>query len=356
MSSPYESLFGTETLTGLIRTFDSEPGNRACTQVFARNAKKLMPVGTLAKWDEVVGSRHLAPITGSEEPAPRQANKAKTTKTSAMADIRVSKFISGDRLFDDRAPGKLLPSAEDVIAEELMDLNNLIGNTKEFLCASALLGTITVNSSTVPGSTMSFTVSFSPQSLSAGASWATASTKIISDEIKDHKQTYKDASGFNVAEMLIDPSIEGYLQANTEAQAFVSNALGSNFLLNGGTLEGAALGGLRFGGLSWTVTDGVYKPEGGSVTRYKTVDQAIMLPSAPQQREVLGWIEGYGKVPAGPVYTANGRGAVRQASSRGNFAYAMTMGDPVGVKLIAGWVGLPVLLNPNGVGVLDTTP
>lgn len=354
MSSPYESLFGTETLTGLIRTFDSEPGNRNCTGIFARNAKKLMPEGTLAKWDEVVGSRHLAPVVGSEEPAPRQANKAKTTKTSAMAHVRVSKFISGDRLFDDRAPGKLVPDAEAVIAEELMDLNNLIGNTKEFLCASALLGTITVSSATVPGSTMTFTVSFSPQTINATNSWASSGTKIISSELKTIKKTYKDTSGFNAAEVIIDPDIESYLQGNNEAKGFVANALGANFLL-GGTLDGAALGGLRFGGLSWQVTDGVYKPEGGLVTRYKTGDKAIFLPSAAQQREVLGWVEGYGKVPAGPVFTPGGRGAVRQASSRGNYAYAMTSGDPVGIKLIAGWVGLPVLLNPNGVGVVETT-
>jgi len=41
---------------------------------------------------------------------------------------------------------------------------------------------------------------------------------------------------------------------------------------------------------------------------------------------------------------------------RGFYAYAKLRDDPVGIRLYAGWHGLPVVLNPNAVLVYRTVP
>ena len=106
-------------------------------------------------------------------------------------------------------------------------------------------------------------------------------------------------------------------------------------------------------GLSLRFTDGTYKPEGGPVSRYFPAGKFLVLPGEARLNQVLGWAEGKVYVPGGPVY-----GDVAQATRmiremRGFYAYAEVRTDPMGIRIYAGWHGLPVILNPNGVMVYD---
>jgi len=92
------------------------------------------------------------------------------------------------------------------------------------------------------------------------------------------------------------------------------------------------------------------------VTRYFTPDRIVVLPAPARLRGVLGWAEGKVQVPAGPVF-AGAQGATSLVRDvRGFYAYAKLRDDPVGIRIYAGWHGLPVILNPTAVMVYDVTP
>ncbi len=144
------------------------------------------------------------------------------------------------------------------------------------------------------------------------------------------------------------PEVEGMLSGNDEIGALARDQLGVAMLRNLET-NGRNAQWERLGGLDWQFTDGVYKPEGQPVKEYFPKDTVVVLPAEPKLKHVLAFAEGRVQIPAGPMH-----GSVQAALSmlkevRGSYAYAELRTDPAGIRLYAGWFGLPVLLDPSAV-------
>jgi hypothetical protein len=343
-----DDLLTVPTLTGLVKTFADQAGNRACTEFFRRHGKPLFPLGESVSWDEVEYARHLAPISGPESPHTRAKRLGVKKRSSAMAYVKVYKDLPASHLFLSRAPGLNSQDAEQILASELEDLGNLLGATIEFLSASALSGKIVVTAATVPGSDVFFEVDFGVANAPSAASWADPATKIRSEELARIKQVYKDGSG-NAAEVVIAPaSVDGLLVKNTETRELIKDSLGvailQNLPLSGVSPALSLLGGLRF-----QYMDGTYKPEGGPVTRYLPEHSLVVLPHETRLPQVLGFAEGRVHVPAGPLFGKPESTTGLVTELRGYYAYAELRTDPIGIRVYAGWHGLPLVLNPSSV-------
>jgi hypothetical protein len=121
-------------------------------------------------------------------------------------------------------------------------------------------------------------------------------------------------------------------------------------------LEGRNLQWAGLGGLDWRFTDGTYKPEGGAVSRYFPADTVVVLPDEARLGGVLGWAEGRVHVPANAVFGSAESGTTLVRELRGYYSYAEVRTDPMGVRIYAGWYGLPLVLNPNAVLVYRVAP
>lgn len=343
-----ETIFGVESLTEMVRSFGSEPSNRKCTQLFMQG-RQIMPEGPTASWEEYQSPRHLAPIAGRDSPHIQVAPSTVIPRASAMAHIKVYKDLPAGMLLDRRAPGQMGADERVQLNNALTDLEILIGNAKERMCALLLsTGKITVNTTNFPGSQIAFTVDFSSGngSYTVTASWATPTTKILSDELVDLERAFRDASAKELGRLIGNAGIKQYLLQNTEVQSFAVQQLGAQVLQGGPNNLGKVLPGLSIGGYDWEQADGVYKPEGGSVTRYWGDNVVAALP-AGDLRDTLAMAEGHGYVPQTSIAQGVGAGAIRKAPSRGMYAYAAVNVDVPSVRLYAGWVGLPILLTPQ---------
>lgn len=357
-----DDLLSIDTLTGLVKTFSDQADNRSCTTLFAQYAKTILPAGESVSWDEVEYSRHLAPVSGPESPHTRAKRLGTRKRGSAMATIKVYKDLPASQLFLQRAPGTNMQDAEAILTAELEDMGNLIGNTKEFLAANALLGLIDVDPVKVPGSDVAFKVEFGVPTLGIGGpgnnpmlSWADPATKIRSLELGKLKEAYKNQSGLRAEIVITEPKVEGYLTNNADIRELAKDALGLTILnnLNG---QGVNPQWALLGGLGFRFTDGTYKPEGGDVTHYFPENHALVLPNEARLSQILGWAEGKVFVPGGSIF-AGAQGATSLVRElRGTYAYAEVRTDPMGIRVYAGWHGLPLVLNPSAVLKFKVTP
>ena len=355
MTTAIDDLLSVETLTGMIQTFADQAENRSCSALFSNSARQLFPQGDSASWDEVEFSRHLAPVSGPDSPHTRSKRLGRRKRACSMAMVKVYKDLPASHLFLQRAPGSSTADAESVLTAELEDLANLIANTKEYLACGALLGKIEVNDAKVPGSDVDFTVEFGNATADASASWADEDTKIRSDQLIKLRQHYRDQSGMRAEIGITEPGVEGYLVKNKEIKEFAKETLGGVILSNL-NLNGANPQWERLAGLNWRFTDGIYKPQGQPVTRYFDEDTVLVLPAEGRLQQVLGWAEGTVYVPTGPLATTAQAATSLLQEMRGTYAYAEVRTDPVGIRVYAGWYGLPVVLNPNAVLTYRVVP
>ena len=352
--TPMEDLLSVDTLTGLVRTFSNQAENRACSALFASQAKPIKPAGTSAKWEEVEFSRHFAPVTGVESPHPQARRLGVKERASPMAMIKAYKDLPSSHLFLRRAPGQDTSEAEAILADELQDLVTLIENTKEYLACSTLLGRLRVNTDTVPGAEVDFELDWEVPEL-ASIDWSKEAAKLRSQEFAKIKKRFKDQSGRRAGSIVLSSDVEGWLVANKEIKDFAKEVLGLQ-ILQGGGAPGSNQHWNGLGALSWHFTDGTYKPEGKAVQQYWPVEQAVVLPQPAALRKVIGWAEGRVFVPGGSVFAPpeQATGLIREA--RGYYAYAKLRDDPTGIRIYAGWYGLPVILNPLALLRLQIKP
>ena len=355
MPTAIDDLLAVETLTGMIKTFSDQAENRSCSALFARAARPLYPEGDSASWDEVQFSRHLAPVSGPDSPHTRAKRLGRSKRSSSMAMVKVYKDLPSSHLFLQRAPGSSMADAEAVLTAELEDLANLIANTKEYLACGALLGEIDVSPQTVPGSDIHFSIQFGVPKADALRAWSDKAAPIRSVEMLRLKQLFKDQSGMRAAIGITEPTVEGYLVQNDEIREFAKQPLGTVILRNL-NLSGVNPQWEILAGLNWQFTDGTYKPENAGVTRYFPQDNVVVLPDEVRLPQVLGWAEGKVHVPAGPLAAGPQSALSLIQELRGSYAYAEVRTDPVGIRVYAGWYGLPVVLNPNAVLKYSVVP
>lgn len=348
MPGTLEQLFGVRHLTGLVRTFFDDSRDKFFTDLF-KKGKQMMPESEFAEWDEVQAHRHLAPFTGHDNPFPRTRELDRINRYSSMAHIKLYKEIPGRRLFMDRMPGELKPNARAWVMEELKDLQMQVQKSIEYLCVNALLGSIVVNSTTVPGSEIDFTLTFPVNTQNREANWNAPGTAIVSRELELMTAEYTHDSGRLPAQLILNDVTQQYVRANDEVKTYVKDLYQADFLSQG-HVDMKLFDSMNLSGLKWWKSVGGYVPEGGSFTRYMPDDRIIVLPANGELNDVLGFAEGTGIVPR-KLWGGEGEVGIAQAPSRGMYAYSEAISNPASIRLYVGWIGLPVIRSPLGVTV-----
>jgi hypothetical protein len=258
-------------------------------------------------------------------------------------------------LYKERAAGSLLPNAEEVIANEIQNMRLKIQKTINYISVNLLLGALDMNPTNIPGTEITIpTVKAGVATYAKTAPWSDKTTPILSSELEQ----YVSGTGGYVANAgrfpglaIINNSVEGYLIQNTEVQEWLKYTYGSAVgFSNPASTE--VLSGMAIGGPKWLKNVHGYVPTGSTTfTKFMPDGTVIMLPPEDELGEVLAMAEGYGIVPRNAFGAENANGIVDLAPSPGFYSYATATENPVGVRIYAGWLGLPVIKFPKAVNV-----
>ncbi len=353
IGSTYDAAFGVETLSTMIKTFDTQAYDKFFSDLFRKS--QITPLGESVTWDEVRMDRDLAPVVGPDSPAPRVKNLDRTRRQEYLANIKLYTDISGRKLYKERAPGSLLPNAEEVIANEIQNMRLKIQKTINYIAVNLLLGALDINDVNIPGTEMTIpTIKPGVATYTKTLSWADKATPILSGELEEFvsgKQGYVATAGRFPGLALINNTVEGYLISNTEVQEWLKyNYGGSVGFSNPASPE--VLSGMAIGGLKWQKNVHGYVPQGKNVfTKFMPDGTVILLPPEEELAEILAMAEGYGIVPRNAFGSENANGLVELAPSPGFYAYATALENPAGVRLYVGWLGLPIIKFPKAVNV-----
>lgn len=334
-----EEAFGVRNLNRVVTTFGSNEGNKVMQGLYTPDSNS---DGEIFEWDEINFPRRMAPVSAPGAPSKNIVELGRVNRTTAMAHIKLNKRIQGRRIFiSERGLGQLKPDAEAQVAREVKDLKNQIEKTIEYLSETAFTGTITVNSTTVEDSDISFTVTFAVQVFTKTASWATASTKILSsaNELPLLKDTFVTVAGFPLARFLFNQTVSQYLMGNTEIQSWVQHTVTGVQIFEIGMIS-------NMSGLAWQQYDGNYQPTGGAITKFIADGKMIGLPDQSNVSEYFVMGLGKGMIPKAAIGAPTDM-LITPAPNSGWYSYATVETDPVAMKLIVGWVGIPIITYPK---------
>ncbi len=345
-----EATFGVRTLTKVLTTFADDSLDKFFLGIFER-ADQIRPEGRLVEWDEERMHRHLAPIVGHTSPSPKLEETTRINKTSSMMHVKLHKDIPGERLFFDRAAGSLRPNAGGVIAKELRDLALAVMKTVEWACASTLQGRLSVNERTVPGSESSFELAWNVSTYLRQANWSEPDTKIVSDELPQIEAAYLHGSGMLPSSAILNDVTKRYFHGNDEVRDWAKEVYAAEALTSSIT-DARLLKSMNLAGMSWQSNPGGYVPKegpnAGTFQRFMGDDRVVILPADQRLPDVLALALGHGIVPRN-LWGNEGQMGIELAPSPGWYAYSEATSNPPGVRLYAGWVGLPIVLFPQGI-------
>jgi len=349
-----EATFGTRTLTKALTTFADDSLDKFFLGIFEKG-DQLRPEGRLVEWDEQEYHRHLAPVVGHTSPFPKLEETTRKNKASSMMHVKLHKDIPGERLFFDRAAGSLRPNASDVVAREQRDLMLAIMKTVEWACAQTLQGALVVSRQTVPGSESEFTINWGLSTHTRSANWDLATTPIVSDELPKIEAAYLQTSGMLPGTAILNDVTERYLKSNTEVKSWAKELYAAEALTSS-INDARLLRSMRLNGLEWRSNPGGFVPKGArpapgqtvAFQRYMADDKLIVLPPDQRLPDVIALALGHGIVPR-TLWGGEGSMGIELAPSPGWYSYSEAISNPPGVRLYAGWVGLPIVLFPKGV-------
>jgi hypothetical protein len=332
----------------MITTFADDSRDKFFLDIF-RQGEQLRPWDpNHIEWDDERYNRALAPVTGLSAPSPAGAMTTRIDKKVSAVRVAEHVFVPAERLFYQRVGGELRPDATAVMARQLDNLRKKVMRTVEYLCASTLLGAVVINEKNVPGSTVQETIKWPVTAYKSAAAWSDPNTLIASKEIKLLVDTYRKAVNNVPTFALLNSATEAYLLANAEIQKLcVHNPLYAASILFNDSRSTQVLNGLRLGNLEWQKHVGGYTPDRGAFTDFMPPDKLILLPQA--LADTIALAECSAAVPS--QLWGNAAAVGIDLMPPGFAAYTEVTSDPVGIKLIAVWIGVPVLKFPEAVMV-----
>lgn len=343
-----DSLFGLESLGRSVELFKDISFSQRLVNLFEPEEC----YADVYRYDREDYEMALAPITGRASTSKEVKTQDKASKFISLLHVRVHKKLYSADLFTQRAPGELSDNAAALVIKTRESLRNRIKLTIERLCAMVLRGSVVVNAANFPDTEIEGAgYANAVTALTAeSASWANAGTKILSDDVQDWRRDIRRASGFPIERLLFNRSVTGYLLGNTEIKDWIAKTQQKGVQVFETALLGSA-GGIP----AWEEYEGFFVPEGGTATPFVLDNEVFALPPANGARCTL--VQGYGEIPAqafGVGDRAGVAGAIR-APTPGIFEYITPIadGDPPGIKVFAGWYGIPLVKLPSAIGYAD---
>lgn len=298
----------------------------------------VVPVdGDIAKWDENT-LRRVADAELKSRGAPSGSKNLLNLRerSSNMAYFNESFIATGDDLNNLRQDGG---NAKDVagksyLSKNLQALKNMERRTRERLLFSTLTGILAY---TLNG--VAVTVDMGTNAVNkptAGVSWATATTDIVSD-ITAWKAIAEERSGRVLTQAWINDTVAGYLLKNDSITAWLGGSSLAERILKTGQIGMIA-------GVNFTQYDGAYVDGAGATQKFVPDDLVFFTPNADE-----GWLA----YQEGSV-TIIEDGEMIVVPTPG--IWNETKSDPVGEKVLVKSCFLPVLTAPDAIIYADTTP
>lgn len=333
-----------EALTRALTGVKVREGQQQLYSIFAGTLQDIE--GDQAKWDEVQPIRTLdTEFETRDSLATNTSTGTVIPRSSGMTVTYKKREVKPEMLRNLRAPGtEAKMSAEQKLALAIGDMKRrYVWERWEFLIASALRDNL---SYTINGVTHApdFNLDAS-HNISAGTSWATATTDIDGD-IETFKRLIVEDSGFVPTRVLCGRNIFGYLRKNSTIKEWFTAREGAPASLN--SMMGQTL---RMYGMDWTTVDSGYI-SGGSWTPHIPDDTIIVMPEPSAD-----WFQmqrGSVMVPNGNVYGSNVNGG--HVEVYGEAMYAKFKDEPPSAWQYLRWAGLAVPVFTWAYLVCDVTP
>lgn len=368
--TPLDELFMAETMTAQVVEFADQAEDRSFLAVY-EGGDRILPESNKFTYDEVTYSRGMAPVTGTQSPSKARPPLGVKLRAGHVFAIKAHVDLPAELVMMARGAGQTMSDPEGWLNNNLQNLVNEIQRTRNYWAAQSFLassGQVDLNSfpnSDVPGSTI---LTYPIASLSANASWATASTKIRSAEINPLKKTYRRNVGFDAAYAIASDDVEGYITQNTE----ISNPVDATPTLAQRKIETSYLEGgslMRLGGIDWKFARDFYVTDANRATAeaadtaetvtdvISDADLVAVLPPPSRWRECFAQVEGRVFVPSGAITSAAvGNPLSLIAEARGWAAYLELITNPIGLRLHVAWHGNFVHKRRRAALRYNTTP
>lgn len=357
-----EEIFAPRTLMGMVSLFGME-GNTPVTDWF-RNGRRKDVVGNAVDWDREDFSRSLGPFGSQKAPAIRLFPQDRDNIHIPLAHIRMERtLLAQEIMIERRGLGELVPNAEQEVARAVRDLVQRGQRSIEFVCSELLFNQTgaTINSTTVPGSQVTWTLDFGTGDFDAAAAWSTIGTNILSStELFAAMDQLTQNSGLEAGRAVHNRTVQDYLVLNTQVQSWFQTVPTAPQIVSGDQLAAQVAGATPFnmaGGLggipSWIRLDHGYVPDGGSFTKFLSTDFTILLPTSD---DILGFAEGHQVIPTEIIGGENLGSVATLSDAAGPVVYAVLQPDPVAVKLVYAHSFIPTIFVPEAVVIIDTTP
>jgi hypothetical protein len=314
------------------------------------------PVGMEVQWDEVRGNRQLAQLVHHTAPSRRAELPGVTRRFATALGSREHFVLDTEFLMKLKSDQALVAEgARRHLVQKMADFRSRFDNLQVSLVNSAFAkGAIyaDVNGNVLPSSTgASVTVDFGLTKTfvktdtidgTTVGDFSVATTDIFATMRSVRNDSVK-TSNYNPVHVLYGKNIPSYFAANTSLQAFLSrNPKWGDQLLSTNEVPDGMLDYV------WHPTYSSYFVDAAGVTqKWFGDDDMIIFPEVTED-----WYE---YVPAGTLIP-NGIGqpgvSIDEALDRcqvvnGFFSYCEALQvDPIQVKCLGGWYGLPIIKNP----------
>ena len=160
------------------------------------------------------------------------------------------------------------------------------------------------------------------------------------NELPKWKKEYTDAVGHPLKDLIFSWKVGTYLIGNQQVEQWLSKTQRGVELFDIGHLN-------KMADLNWIQYDGNYKPVGGSVTRFIADDKIIGLPDAATRSQYLVLPLGKGLIPRTAIGAETDM-LMSPAPGNGWYSYAtLVEDDPPVMKVVLGWIGLPIIIYPD---------
>ncbi len=291
--------------------------------------------GDIAKWDEETITRQAdAKLKSRGAPSGSKNTLNIRERASNLVYFNESFLATGDDLNNLRQSGSNVKdnAGKSYLSKNLLALKNMERRTRERLLFSCLTGILAYTLNDIAVTVDMGTAGANKPT--AGTSWATATTDIVSD-LTAWKAVVEEASGRVLTQAWINDTVAGYLLKNDSITAWLGGSSLAERILKTGQIGMIA-------GINFTQYDGAYLD--GTTKKFVPDDKVFFTPPADE-----GWLA----YQEGTVtIVEDGEMIVVPTPGMWN----VTKTDPVGEKVLVKSCFLPVLVAPDSIIYADVTP